>query len=161
MKLICSDGKIVAYLGLLVAWEGNTSREVLLSTNPPGPGDVNHLEASFPLGRPRLLEDFRCFLLALLSFHLIVEDVLPGNIFPSRLSLSHARALDRIPSGPKASGTFGDFPSWPPAAEEQEEGEGEEEGRWAVATGGSSQGLVYDREVEELGNWVWVAKVEE
>ncbi len=91
----------------------------------------------------------------------MVEDVLPENIFPSRAYLSHVCALDRIPSGPKALGTFGDFPSWPPAAEEQEEGEGEEEGRWAVATGGSSQGLVYDREVEEQGNRVWVAHEEE
>ncbi len=66
---ICSDGKIFAYLGLLVALEGNTSREVLLSINSPGPGDVNHLEASFPFGRPRLLEDF---LLAVLSFRLMV-----------------------------------------------------------------------------------------
>ena len=58
-------------------------------------------------------------------------------------------------------GTFGVFPSWPPAAEEQEEGKGEEEGRWAGATQDSSQGLVYDWEVEELGNWVWVAQEEE
>ncbi len=147
LKLICSDGKIFAYLGLLVAWEGNTSREALLSTNPPDPGDVDHLEASFPFGRPRLLEGLRCFLLAILSFHLMVEFVLPGNIFPSRASLSRVCALDRIPSGPKALGTFGDFPSWPPAAEEQEKGKGED--RWAVATQDSSQGLVYDWEVEE------------